>query len=46
MDLDELEAVAKSGSRTSSDIEIKECYLLDWLFDTSGAPRWIIDKEA
>lgn len=46
MDIDESEAVAKCTSRASSDIELKERYMLNWVFDTSGAPRWIIDKEA
>lgn len=45
VNLEEVETTAQCKTRTSSDIGLKERYLLDWLYDTSGVPRWIIDKE-
>lgn len=46
MDLDRWEAADEYIVKVGSDIEHEERYLLDWLYDTSGVPRWIIDKEA
>jgi alanyl-tRNA synthetase len=46
MDLDGLEVTTKYISGASGDIELEERYLLNWLYDTSGFPRWLINKKA
>jgi hypothetical protein len=46
MDLDELEGTTRCTSRASNDIGLEERYQLNWLYDTSGVPRWLINKKA